>query len=625
MATFDSTKTRLDELLKDIKSGRIQLPDFQRGWVWDDEHIRSLLVSIARSFPVGAIMLLENGGAAKFKMRLVEGLCPDHHAPEKVEKLILDGQQRLTSLTQVLKLSQPVKTRNEKRESIERFYYIDIERALLGPDHYEEAFISVGADKTLRTNFGKDIVLDLRTRELEFDAFHFPCNEILDRDRWEDGLISYDQAKFRRYMEFRHQVLDAFKEYDVPVIELKKNNRREAVCLVFEKVNTGGVPLSVFELMTATYAAEAADANLPDGWNLRDEWYGSKKNRIEGISQKLHKTRLLADTQPTDFFQSLSLLHTYHRRRNDIAAGKIGKQVTGVSAKRESVLALPLLKYREFSKPLISGFFKAAKFLRKESFFSKRDLPYRTQIVPLASVLTLLGDHWLEPVVYDRLCRWFWCGVLGELYGGAVETRMANDVQELMDWVDGGTTEPSTVHDANFQSARLGTLRTRNSAAYKGINVLIQRNGARDLFWKSSIRELDEGDWEECKLDIHHIFPQKWCLEHEIEPKRFNSILNKTPISYKANRMIGGSSPSEYLLQLQNHKTVMLDDAGMDAVLRTHFIEPAFLRANDFDGFIESRRELLLDAISTVMGKMPVDVEEIVAVDDGSDDEEEAV
>ena len=62
MSTFDSTKTRLADLLHDIKVGKIQLPDFQRGWVWDDEHIRSLLVSIARSFPIGAVMLLESGG-----------------------------------------------------------------------------------------------------------------------------------------------------------------------------------------------------------------------------------------------------------------------------------------------------------------------------------------------------------------------------------------------------------------------------------------------------------------------------------------------------------------------------------------------------------------------------------
>ncbi len=74
MTTFDSTKTELSKLLEEVVVGKIQLPDFQRGWVWDDEHIRSLLVSIGRSFPIGAIMLLETGGDARFQVRPVEGV-----------------------------------------------------------------------------------------------------------------------------------------------------------------------------------------------------------------------------------------------------------------------------------------------------------------------------------------------------------------------------------------------------------------------------------------------------------------------------------------------------------------------------------------------------------------------
>ena len=612
MSTFDSTKTRLSDLLRNIESGSIQLPDFQRGWVWDDEHIRSLLVSIARAFPVGAIMLLETGGEAKFKIRPVEGLDPNKITPDKAEKLILDGQQRLTSLTQVLILKQPVKTRDEKKRPLERYYYINIEQALEGPSSYEEAIISVEVDKTQRANFGRDIVLDLRTPEKEYENFCFPCSQILNSDAWEEGLNAFDSSKFSRYMQFRKTVLNEFRSYDIPVIELKKDNKKEAVCLVFEKVNTGGVPLSVFELITATYAV--------DGVNLRDEWFGSKKDKIEGIGRWIGRQRMLADIEPTEFFQGLSLLFTYQKRMHDIASGKSGKQITGVSAKRESVLALPLSAYESQKKTLAEGFWKAAKFLRKESFFSKRDLPYRTQIVPLATVLALLGDRWLEQTVYDRICRWFWCGVLGELYGGAVETRMANDLQELMAWIDGNDSEPSTVRDANFQPGRLDTLRTRNSAAYKAINVLIQRNGAQDFFWKSTIRELDETDWEECKLDIHHIFPQDWCSKQGIQPRKYDSVLNKTPISYKANRMVVGKAPSDYLMQLQNHKSVMLEDEGMDELLRSHFIDPGFLRNNDFTGFLESRRRLLISEIAKVMGKPAVETGDAIP-DDDSDDE----
>ncbi|MYL07202.1 MAG: DUF262 domain-containing protein, partial [Gemmatimonadales bacterium] len=99
MTTFASTKESLKDLLRDIKKGKIQLPDFQRGWVWDDDHIRDLLVSVGRSFPIGAVMLLEAGGEVRFETRPVEGLEDRVPTDQEPDKLILDGQQRLTTLT----------------------------------------------------------------------------------------------------------------------------------------------------------------------------------------------------------------------------------------------------------------------------------------------------------------------------------------------------------------------------------------------------------------------------------------------------------------------------------------------------------------------------------------------
>lgn len=121
MSTFDSTKRLLPDILADIVKGKIQLPDFQRGWVWDDDHIRSLLVSVARSFPVGAVMLLETGGEARFQLRPVEGVSLAPGQPE-AELLILDGQQRLTTMTQVMGMKSAVKTRTDKGKPIERHY-----------------------------------------------------------------------------------------------------------------------------------------------------------------------------------------------------------------------------------------------------------------------------------------------------------------------------------------------------------------------------------------------------------------------------------------------------------------------------------------------------------------------
>lgn len=588
MSTFDSTKTPLPEIIKQITEGKVQLPDFQRGWVWDDEHVRSLLVSIARSFPVGAVMLLETGGEVRFQVRPVENITLlDKVEPEK---LILDGQQRLTSLTQVLALDTPVKTFNDKNKPIDRFYYVDIKAALEG--QLEDAFIAVESDKKLKTNFGRDVVLDLSTPAKECASFYFPCNQILNSDAWEECLQEYAPEKFGDYMKFRKEVLNAFRSYQLPLIALGKTTSKEAVCLVFEKVNTGGVPLSVFELVTASFAA--------DGFNLRDDWFGSSERSAEGRSVRLKKEPVLKTVEPTDFLQAISLAWTLNKRKADIDSGKTGKNITAVSAKRTSVLSLELVDYRSFADQIEKGFLLAAQFLRKQCFYSVKDLPYRTQIVPLATVLSYLKERWLEPKVYDKLSQWFWCGVLGELYGGAVETRIANDLEELLKWVDDDNSLPRTVFEATFQPNRLLTLRTRLSAAYKGLNTLILRENAADFFWKASIRELDR---EEVLIDIHHLFPKAWCEEKNIKPEVYDSILNKTPISYKANRMIGKKAPSEYLTSLQTHQQVQISDEDMNKILESHHISPSLIRQDLFDEFMLDRQARLLSLVERAMGK----------------------
>ncbi|QQD19679.1 DUF262 domain-containing protein [Spongiibacter nanhainus] len=591
MTTFDSTKRSLPDLLSDICKGKIQLPDFQRGWVWDDDHVKSLLVSIARSFPVGAVMLMETGGEVRFQVRPVEGVDANSVA-KNPELLILDGQQRLTSLTQAVALAAPVNTRTAKGKAIQRHYYFDIKAALEGEDHLEDAIVAVDENRHIRRNFGRDIELDLSTREKECKQLFFPCDQILDDRDWLQNLFEFNKDEMGTYLTFQNQVIKAFNDYQLPIIELKKETSKEAVCLVFEKVNTGGVQLSVFELITASYAA--------DGYNLRDDWLGSEIREVDARKGRLATQELLEGVESTDFLQAITLLHTLERKAKDVEAGKQGKQVRAVSAKRASVLELPLEAYRHWADPVEAGFIESARFLRGEGFYSPRELPYRTQLVPLAALMTQLGETWREPKTHEKLCRWFWSGVLGELYGGAVETRIALDLEEVLAWINGDEQLPRTVTDASFDPERLESLRTRTSAAYKAINVLIIREGAEDFFWKGSIQSLDA---EEVSLDIHHIFPKAWCQSHGIAPRVYDSIINKTPISYKANRMIGGDAPSIYLDKLQRHAHVQADDETFDRILSGHCIPADEMRNNDFHGFYATRKHRLLKLIENAMGK----------------------
>ncbi len=124
---FDSTKEDLKDLLAKVGDGRLQLPDFQRDYVWKDSDVRSLIASIAKGFPVGALLTLETGGDVNFKPRLLAGVDPAVRRPPS--ELLLDGQQRITSLYQVLCAQLPVRTKNDQRQEVERFYYLSIPKA----------------------------------------------------------------------------------------------------------------------------------------------------------------------------------------------------------------------------------------------------------------------------------------------------------------------------------------------------------------------------------------------------------------------------------------------------------------------------------------------------------------
>jgi hypothetical protein len=141
-------------------------------------------------------------------------------------------------------------------------------------------------------------------------------------------------------------------------------------------------------------------------------------------------------------------------------------------------------------------------------------------------------------------------------------------------------------------------MRTRNSAAYKGLHALLMHDGSQD-FRTGYAYDLQRYFNE--RTDIHHIFPQAWCKAKGIDAKRCDSIVNKTPISARTNRMIGGKAPSVYLAELQ--KTAGITPARMDEILRSHLIDPAALRADDFDRFFQARSQALLEKIEKAMGK----------------------
>ncbi|MCH7728173.1 MAG: DUF262 domain-containing protein [Planctomycetes bacterium] len=589
-STFRSGEPSLGDVLKDLHVGKIQLPDFQRGWVWDEYHIRSLIASVSLAYPIGAVMFLETGGeGVQFQPRLVEGVV----LGEEVEPdyLILDGQQRMTSLYLSLKSGKPVATKTEQKKKISRIFYLDIAGCLDDDADRLDAVLALPPERKLTSDFGRKVELDVSTAEREYEHGVFPLEVLFDQERynaWRRGFqkkFRNDEKRLDQFDDFESSVLKRFNDYRIPTIELLRDTPKEAVCQVFEKVNTGGVTLTVFELMTAIFAA--------DNFNLRDDWREREA--------RLHEHSVLMAVEATNFLAAVTLLASYRRHQETGSA---------VSCKRKDILRLQLNEYKEHADAIEQGLITSARFLAREKIFDDGNLPYSTQLIPLSAICAALESRFEEDQVREKLSRWFWCGVFGELYGGANESRFAFDVPEVIAWVN-GSEEARTIRDANFDPVRLLSLQTRNSAAYKGVYALLMKAGSLDFL---SADPIEITSYYDLAIDIHHIFPSSYCQKQDYPRRKWNSVINKAPLSSRTNRTIGGRAPSEYIGALEGGKH-KIPPARVDELLTSHKITPLLLRNDEFDLFIRDRARQLLDVIGKAMGKSVTgrDSEEVIS------------
>ena len=586
---FGLDRKSLETLLAWVDSGDLQLPDFQRGWVWPQSNISSLVASISLGYPTGTLMLLQTGGATNFKARLVEG-ADTRKSSVTAQRLILDGQQRITSLYQAIKMSTPVITVDDKKKEISGWFYIDIKGAINETIDRDLTIVFVPESKIVK-NFKGEVTLDLSNSQQEYKLDFFPLKEVFSSSDWQKGYIDFGgnsvAERWDLWKAFQDKVLSKFQKYQMPYIELAKETPKGAVCEIFEKVNTGGVTLTVFELLTATFAADNQD--------LRADWKG-RKQQWAGSE---HKT--LKKFKETDFLQIVTLLATYKKKQKNLSSGNSSR----VSCKREDILSLTWEEYEKSAGEAVKGLLDANEFLLSQYIFDEKYLPYGSQLIPLAAILASLGKDSETHSAQEKIARWFWSGVLGELYGGAIETRFGLDLPEVVEWVKGSKTVPRTIEDANFTSSRLLTLSSRLSAAYKGIFALMLKNGAKD--WIKGT-DITIATYFDSKIDIHHIFPKAWCRSQGIKRGHYNSIINKTPLTAKTNRSIGGVAPSEYINKIIETGKVS-SKASLIKNINSHVLEFNFLNDNDYYEFYKDRQSKLIKLIEGAFGK-PVQIVE---------------
>ncbi|MCS4489774.1 DUF262 domain-containing protein [Corynebacterium sp. ES2775-CONJ] len=568
------------DLFARVDRGDIQLPDFQREYRWDVDQIRTLIISVLRGDPIGAFMALDTRNEVlRFRPRPLAG-APDHGLGPGM--LLLDGQQRLTTLYHCLRGGGIVESVDFRHKRVRRRFYVNVERATAEEIIPDDAVIAVDEQGVVCSHFGPSA--QLPDSDTASTYGYIPVADLLF-EKGTDLLFdiavasSHDVAK-----KFYTRVIKPLVRYQIPIIRLDRDTAQAGIGSIFAHANSVGQQMDVFELITAIFAAQDQNFHLADDWR--------KTQRV------LNAHPALAEIGRTEFLTAVALYCTYNK----------GK----ASGFRQSILQLTLEEYKEAAENLRSAFEHVGDFLTERCIHSIDQVPYSAQLVPLAAIRALLDDSVLDnQAALDRLNRWFWCGVFGELYGSpAVMVRTSQDVDEVTKWIldynnSRGVPEPKTIAQARFVESRLHSA-TPHSGLYKGIYALIMGRGAID--WRSNSR-FDGENFHALSTHFRKIFPTEWCAENGIEEFLSDSVLNRTPMSRRTYVMLEQNSPARYLHRIQLKS--LLDDAEFDAVLNSHLIDSHLLFSANAREFFHDRRHKILKMIESAMGVTAIlDVDE---------------
>ncbi len=575
LSTFDVNKKPLFDVLQSIHEGKIQLVDFQRSWCWEEEKIIDFLADVSLGFPIGSLLLSQQGEKYIFKVRPIEGVEIKKEGAQP-KYLILDGQQRLTTLYMALYSKNPVVVNRGKRLSPSKHqFYLKMEPANDYPHtDREEAIVSV----KIKNNQTAGL-----TRGEEFERNLFPFSEMFNFPQWRSKYCEhhgYQAEKMALIDKFAETVIKKVEHYQIALLLLQPDLAKKAICRIFVGNNTSSSILTHFDLLTSDYSEDSFD--LRDDWERREKRFGSH--------------RVLRLLKNTDFLQAVTLLSNYGKRIQSYFKGQNQERLPKIGCNRQEILELSLKDYQRSAEELTKGFEEAARFLYDQAIFDAEDIPYHLQIGVLATLFAILGDRAKQDCTRQKIEQWFYAAVASGVYSRSRQSTAAKDILQLPLWIDGGQ-KPTTVVESHLTPERLQNFVNSHGAAYRGISALLRKYGALDLLTGEKITSMT---YFEEKIENHHIFPQAWAKKQGIPRARYNSIVNKTPLRWRTNRFFSNKAPSVYLAELEIKG---IKRERIDELLRSHFIEPELLRNDDFEGFLQARTIALLDMVNKAVGK----------------------
>ncbi len=584
---IDHGTEKILDLVKKAYEGKVMLPDFQRNFVWERQNIEEFIESLLDNVFVGTFLILKTSkGMEPFKCIFVQGAEKvNPNIKEDPEKIILDGQQRLTSLFYAIyDPDTPL-----KNTELPYVFFIDLEK--LAEDNIDESVFSYPKEhrfyKYLLNNNGKYDIEKLKEKKI------IPLTMFKDITEFDEIWHEHFKSLFDKEIAKKiKNYLNNLFQYDLITLSLPPQYCKEPdkIVVLFEKLNRTGIKLSTYDILVA---------RLYKFINLREEWenlFADSKNYhniLKFASYEIENTKV-----PFSFIQALALSKDKSIKDKDLI--KLDEKIIN---KTEYKRVVDIAENKVFKILFDINRFGICDNIHKW-------LPYSTIIIPL---LALYLKH--KNVDSKKIDIWYWSVVFTESYSGTIESKIMKDFREVSKWFEDDSAEPEIVKDLKEQIQKeifsLKNVKKPNSSLYRGVFNLIFKNNPVDFYEPDNIAYQ--------KLEDHHIFPKSFFKLKgvDVDP---DIVLNRTLIFEETNKKISNKAPADYIkdmIEIQMKKNISYENAEMNVkkLLEKHFINsemyeilkntgkdlPKEKIKENYDKFIELREKLIISRIKQLI------------------------
>ena len=587
---FKNVPSVVGDLVRDVRTGRIGLPDLQRPFVWKDNKVRQLFDSMIKGYPIGYIMLWESPSGYEEKKSSIGANSKTYDEPKE---LVIDGQQRLTALVAAM-YGVKVKDKNFKEREIKISYNPLTQEFAVWTNAFDRdtEWISKISDVFIAKETNS--VSTLRRKYIK------ECNEGRAKKN-----LSPLTGKEEDLVEENINALLNLSEYSLPTLEINYSADEQDVADIFVRVNSGGQSLNennFIQTLIAVYENDTSDAMNKFCEESRIPANNTSYNNLLAVEPS-HLIRMAVGVG----FRRARLRYAYMLLR--------GKNLeTGKFSEEEQSKNLSIFKEALEKVMNLNNWHAFINIIGEAGYISEKLIASSNAVV-FSYVLYLIAkyDYGLDAMsIKKTISKWFFMSTITYFYSGSTESevekqfadlRDVHTAQEFIDYIDSVIATKFTEDYFKLTLPNeLNTAAAISPAWFGYVASQIVLNTPM-LFSNTPVSKyfIIGSSGTKQAIDKHHIFPKNYlATELGITSDRDrNQTANFTYLDYATNIDISDDPPADYVGRYKEK----LGDAGYKKSCEEHALPEGFEKM-DYAGFLEKRRHLMAKVVKKAYDKL---------------------